>query len=122
MRFHPLLLIGSCLILLNGRDLQSATPSDSYSTSNIEQSALFVATNGNDGWSGRLAAPNQQRTDGPCATVERAMRAIRESRSHTSNVTERATILIRQGLYFLNEPLVLGPQDSGLLLSAYRNE
>src|SRR5437899_1720023 len=33
---------------------------------------LYVATNGNDGWSGRLAAPSNRRTDGPFATLARA--------------------------------------------------
>jgi hypothetical protein len=120
MRLHFFLLIGSCLILLNGSEVQCA--SRSADNNNIEQSAFLVATNGNDAWSGKLAAPNQQRTDGPFAKVERAFRAIRESRPHTSNVPERTTILIRDGVYFLNEPLLLGPQDSGLLVSAYRNE
>jgi hypothetical protein len=125
-KLHFFLLIGSCLILLKGPEVQCATPraenSASYKSSNIEHSAFFVATNGNDAWSGRLAAPNRQRTDGPFATVTRAVTAVRESGSRTSNVPEHATILIREGLYFLNEPLVLGPEDSGLLLNAYRNE
>src|SRR5438093_100673 len=114
MRFHLLLLIGSCLILLKGPQLQCATTSD-FSSSNIEHSAFFVATNGNDAWSGRLAAPNRPQTDGPFETVTRALRAIRESRSRTNNAAEHPTILIRQGVYFLDEPLVLGPADSGLL-------
>ena len=32
----------------------------------------FVATDGNDAWSGKLAKPNRAKTDGPLATVERA--------------------------------------------------
>jgi hypothetical protein len=120
MRPQLLLLIAGWLIVLNVPEAQCASPS--ADNSNIEQSAFFVATNGNDGWSGKLAAPNRQRTDGPFAKVERALRAIRESRSRASNIPERATILIREGCYFLNEPLMLGPQDSGLLMSTYRNE
>jgi hypothetical protein len=107
-RWLTLSLIGICLSFLNTGWSQSTT--------------YFVATNGNDAWSGKLAAPNQQRTDGPFGTVTRALTAIRENRSRTSNAPQHAAILIREGLYFLNEPLVLGPQDSRLLLNAYRNE
>jgi hypothetical protein len=120
MRLHFFLPIISCLILFNGPEVQCATPS--ANSRDLERSAFFVATNGNDAWSGKLAAPNPERTDGPFAKVERALRATRENRSRTSNYPDRATILIREGTYFLNEPLVLGPEDSGLLLSAYRNE
>jgi len=128
MRIQPLLLIGSCLILLNAPEVQCATPpadnSAALSSSTIDRrSAFFVATNGNDAWSGRLPEQYRQRTDGPFATVTRALTAIRELRSRPSNAKdERPTILIREGVYFLNEPLILGPQDLGLLLSAYPNE
>src|SRR5437588_55395 len=33
---------------------------------------FLVATNGNDSWSGRLAAPNRGHTDGPFATLKKA--------------------------------------------------
>jgi hypothetical protein len=90
--------------------------------SQSDSGTYFVATNGNDAWSGKLVVPNQNQTDGPFATVTRAVAAVRESRSRTSKVLEHATILIRQGLCFLDKPLILGPEDSQLLLSAYRNE
>ena len=38
--------------------------------------AFFVAPNGRDSWSGRLAVPNADGTDGPFATVERARNAL----------------------------------------------
>ena len=41
------------------------------------QAAFYVATNGNDAWSGTLPAPNSAGTDGPFATLERARDAIR---------------------------------------------
>ena len=31
---------------------------------------FYVAPNGNDAWSGKMAAPNADKTDGPFATVE----------------------------------------------------
>ena len=33
---------------------------------------FFVAPTGNDQWTGHLAAPNEQGTDGPVATLTRA--------------------------------------------------
>ena len=38
----------------------------------------YVSLQGNDGWSGTLAAPMVDGTDGPFATLERARDAIRE--------------------------------------------
>ena len=35
-----------------------------------QDTAFHVATNGNDAWSGKMAAPNADKTDGPFATVE----------------------------------------------------
>jgi len=39
---------------------------------------LYVATDGNDAWSGRLPAPNTSRSDGPWATLQRARDGIRQ--------------------------------------------
>jgi hypothetical protein len=38
---------------------------------------LFVATDGNDQWSGTLAEPSAAKTDGPFATLERARDEMR---------------------------------------------
>ena len=72
------------------------------------QADFFVATNGNDAWSGRLAAPNAARTDGPFATLTRARDAARGRRG--------GTVLVRGGTYRLSEPFVLTPADSGTAL------
>ena len=39
--------------------------------------AFYVAKNGNDAWSGKLATPNDAGTDGPFSTLERARDAVR---------------------------------------------
>jgi hypothetical protein len=41
----------------------------------------FVATDGDDAWSGKRAEPNADRTDGPFATLERARDAARRRKS-----------------------------------------
>lgn len=37
----------------------------------------YVATNGSDAWSGTLAEPNPEKTNGPFATLTRARDAVR---------------------------------------------
>ena len=37
---------------------------------------VYVATDGNDAWSGRLPAPNREGTDGPLATLARRIREL----------------------------------------------
>ena len=39
---------------------------------------LHVAPDGNDSWSGRLAAPNAARTDGPLAAIRQARDQLRK--------------------------------------------
>jgi hypothetical protein len=89
---------------------------------------LFVATNGNDAWSGRFAAPNTQRTDGPVASLPGARDVIRRMRSNDVTRSKAAvTIFVRAGTYRLDAPFVLEAQDSGsanapIMYAAYKNE
>ncbi len=72
---------------------------------------FYISTKGDDSWSGRLAAPNKARTDGPFATLARAQEAVREARDQAAD--RPYTVLVRGGTYTLREPVVFGPQDSG---------
>jgi hypothetical protein len=86
---------------------------------------LYVAPDGNDAWTGSLPAPNAQRTDGPVATPVHARDAARAARA--KDPAHPVTISLRGGTYFLDEPLALGPQDSGsaqaqIVWSAFPNE
>jgi hypothetical protein len=75
---------------------------------------FHVATNGSDGWSGALAAPNRARTDGPFATLAGARDAIRTlKRRQGGLLAQPVTVLIHDGLYPLSEPVVFTPEDSG---------
>ena len=73
---------------------------------------LYVARSGNDSWSGRYAEPDPAHKDGPYATIGRAQQEIRRIKS-SGQLTKPITVLIRQGTYFLSEPLLFGPEDSG---------
>jgi hypothetical protein len=70
---------------------------------------LYVATDGNDGWSGRLASPNTAHTDGPSASLVGARDRIRMERT----TGQAVQVLVRGGTYTLAAPFVLEPQDSG---------
>ncbi len=84
---------------------------------------FFVDPRGNDQWSGSRPAANWRKTDGPFATLPRAVAASRDWRKKNGNdSTKPVTIVLRRGAYFLNEPLVLTPEDSGLSLSAFGDE
>lgn len=93
-----------------------------------EPLTFYLATNGNDQWSGRSANPSANRTDGPFATLPAALSAARLARQNKSGTAEGITILLRDGLYELAEPVVLTPEDSGanasqpLTISAYPGE
>jgi len=72
----------------------------------------FVAQNGNDSWSGRLAAPNAGKTDGPFATITAARDAVRRD-GRKAPRRRPVTVLIRGGVYRLTEPIEFAPEDSG---------
>ena len=83
---------------------------------------LFVATNGNDAWSGNLAAPNADKTDGPLSTLAAARDRIRKLRKDGDFDEVGAEIIIRGGVYCLPETLKLGPEDSGNMSAGIRYE
>ncbi len=88
-----------------------AAPAAEKATEGETQPTFYIATDGNDGWSGKLASPNAEKTDGPFATLEKArdaLRAIDRKAQRTPRV-----VLVRGGKYFLEKTFVLGPKDGG---------
>jgi len=73
---------------------------------------LFVATDGNDAWSGRYCSPNLEKTDGPLATPEGARNKIRELKNN-NQFTKPINVYFRGGTYYLSKTFVLTPEDSG---------
>jgi hypothetical protein len=53
---------------------------------------FFVATDGNDQWSGRLPSPKPDGTDGPYATLGRALKATRALNQQSATPKRRLTI------------------------------
>jgi hypothetical protein len=76
---------------------------------------FFVATNGNDSWSGHAASPSRNGKDGPLATFAEALKRVRAEK-------KPGEIVLRDGVHVLAEPITLTAADSGLTVSAYRNE
>ena len=81
---------------------------------------LYVAPNGNDSWSGSLAAPNPANTDGPFATFDRARAAVRSL--NKSGLTQ-VLVEFRGGTYFLPATEMFAAADSGSASTAivYQN-
>ena len=73
--------------------------------------SVYVATDGNDTWSGTLAERNAVGDDGPFATLSHARDEVRERIA--DGLAEPVTVTIRGGTYILTEPLVFSPEDSG---------
>jgi hypothetical protein len=73
---------------------------------------IYVSTEGNDRWTGRLARPNRTRTDGPVASLNKARDVIRNMKIMVT-ITEPVRVVVMDGTYTLNEPFVLTPYDSG---------
>lgn len=74
------------------------------------QADFFVSTHGSDDWSGTLAGPDSGKTDGPFATLNRARDAVRTLKK---TVDRDIRVLIRGGVYRLDETVVFGLADSG---------
>ena len=58
--------------------------------------SLYVSPDGNDRWSGRLAQPNSERTDGPLATLRGARDHIRRLRL-IARIPEPNRVVIADG-------------------------
>ncbi|MFH1266940.1 MAG: right-handed parallel beta-helix repeat-containing protein, partial [Planctomycetota bacterium] len=74
---------------------------------------LYVAVGGNDAWSGNLAEPNAEKTDGPFASLGKARDAIRALKNNGGLPEGGVTVLVRGGLYELPETFQLAAVDSG---------
>ncbi len=83
--------------------------------------ALYVSPQGNDSWTGHLAEPNEAKTDGPFATLERARNEVRTIKA-AGLPKGGVTVTVRGGLYTLDKPLDLSAEDSGTAEAPVRFE
>ncbi len=96
-------LCGGCRM----RDGSAGSP-----VASIPRADWYVATNGNDSWSGKLPVPDERGQDGPFATLERARDEIRRAR--TGGRSGPFRVLVRGGTYVRKQTFVLEKQDSGM--------
>jgi len=87
-----------------------------YCAGAAEPQVLHVSPTGDDNWSGRVATPNDARTDGPLASLVRARDAVRKARG--GGVAGPFVVRIQGGRYRMVAPLVLEPEDSGVTYEA----
>lgn len=87
--------------------------SHAFVAADSEPLRLYVSLAGKDTWTGRFPAPNDTKTDGPFATLERARDAIRELKQTGDLPDGGVTVIVRGGVYALAKPFELSEQDSG---------
>ena len=102
--FVPLFVFSVCF-----SSQMSADDTQPRTKSAVATADFYVATHGNDAWSGRLPSPNAGMTDGPFASLERARNAIRAKKSAAGGMS----VVIRGGVYARSATLTLGKDDSG---------
>ncbi|MBB4574857.1 right-handed parallel beta-helix repeat-containing protein [Rhizobium lentis] len=88
---------------------------DTLSSSTAARTVFYVSPDGKDSWGGLLPTANQQRNDGPFASIERARDAAREKGGPN-------LIALGKGDYYLTQPIVFDARDTGLILTARCNE
>lgn len=93
--------------------LGSAPPTLLSGWSATSQADIYVSTAGKDEWSGHLAEPAPGGRDGPVATLKRATQRVAELRRGHPERDQPVVVSIRGGTYYLDQPLNLGPEDSG---------
>jgi hypothetical protein len=115
------------LILLLGVVGTSSVPAEDARSPVTARADFYVATNGSDDWSGRLAIAAQNGADGPFATVDRARRAVRELKAAEPTRNRPITVLVHGGFYPVDRPITFEPADSGsadapVIYAAYPGE
>ncbi len=98
MKIFNLILPG--MLLLAGSECFAEAPNADF----------YMSPEGSDRWSGTLAEPNAQGSDGPFATLERARDAVRVLKKTKSADID---VLIRGGSYRLDNTVVFGLEDGG---------
>jgi hypothetical protein len=79
---------------------------------------LYVSLTGNDTWSGKLMKANEEGTDGPLATLQGALKTVREQRAK-EKTDAPFCIWMDDGYYELDKPVIFTDSDSQIDVCAY---
>ena len=110
MDYRPAGLLPCAMLLASGWAWDQLNTVQSTFAASPKAVEFFVSPQGNDSWSGRLAAPTAG--DGPFATIGRARDAVRAWRK-TQAQPALVRVIIRSGTYYLDQPLEFSALDSG---------
>lgn len=88
---------------------------------------FYVSPNGKADWSGQLAEPNTDGSDGPLDSLQVALDRVSDLRNANRLSDESVRIIIRGGTYRLTSPVLIEPKHSGsiknpLIIEAYPGE
>jgi hypothetical protein len=105
--------------------LTGALPGSSAEKRPDGEAVFYLASDGRDQWSGRLASANAAASDGPFRSLPAALDKIRRARA--AGLQGAVTLRLRGGTYFLDAPLRFDPADSGtakapVVVEAYGTE
>ena len=82
-----------------------------------EMQTIYLATDGKDSWSGSLAKPADDGTDGPLATVAAALEKIFQiKKANGGSLSAPVQVLLRDGIYFQEKTVTIRPEHSGSFL------
>ncbi len=92
-----------------------------------EKADFYVSPRGYSDWSGRLAEPNADRTDGPAWSLAQAQLLVRQLKHDHPDRKTPIVVAIRGRNYFLPQTLRFTPEDSGseqapVIYEAYGDE
>lgn len=82
-------------------------------TSGSGNADFYVATYGNDSWSGTQACPNSSYSDGPFATMAKAQQAVRTILQNPQGRSQPVIVMMREGSYYQSQPVTFTSSDSG---------
>jgi hypothetical protein len=71
-----------------------------------QKRTIYVAPDGNDAWTGKLPTPNRARTDGPVASLKRALELLLQGEPAPTEIR------LRGGMYLLTEPILITPEHT----------
>jgi len=98
---QPLIVLVVCVMLT------------AFCVAAVPQADFYVAADGNDQWSGKLAARNADGTDGPFASMDRALRAVSEVRAAQPARKTPVAIAVRGGVHKISSTIQITPEHSG---------
>jgi len=87
---------------------------------------LYVSQEGNDNWSGQIPFSNQNNSDGPFRTIQRAKEEITKQKEN-GKLRQPIVFYMKRGTYFLDEPIIFNSDDSGtpkfpVLFTSFKND